>query len=336
MNITPLFRFRRRGVVLCLLLILTLLPYVQPSASANGQIEESMQMLPTLGLPPDPSCYGKVSMDNASQVLKVIQRARDSGLLGPAEEVAFNPKAQFYRGLYARNIEYYLDDSIMVILWKEDIEGNSVTFTEVKVADGSQFRRKLGGQVDGRGAVGTADDADGSGLGTCETQKHRTEEGDKHAQLRGGAEKQTLGVGEQRTEVRHGTDAHEDQRGINAGLHTDVEEVKKAAVGHDMPIAVIVGTGSVQKGFPQLRMVQGVVAHADKVAEVGEQTAEGNAAKQQRLELLHDPEVEQNKGNHDHDDVLPTAVCRKECGKTGLQREFLQDTQNIHMGLLMR
>ena len=199
-----------------------------------------------------------------------------------------------------------------------------------------QFRRKLGGQVDGRGAVGTADDADGSGLGTCEAQKHRTEEGDKHAQLRGGAEKQTLGVGEQRTEVRHGTDAHEDQRGINAGLHTDVEEVKKAAVGHDMPIAVIVGTGSVQKGFPQLRMVQGVVAHADKVAEVGEQTAEGNAAKQQRLELLHDPEVEQNKGNHDHDDVLPTAVCRKECGKTGLQREFLQDTQNIHMGLLMR
>jgi hypothetical protein len=56
-------------------------------------------MLPTLGLPPDPSCYGKVSMDDASQVLKVIQRARDSGLLGPDEEVAFNPKATFYRGL---------------------------------------------------------------------------------------------------------------------------------------------------------------------------------------------------------------------------------------------
>ena len=93
MNNTPLFRFRRCGIVLCLLLILTLLPYVQPSASANGQIEESTQMLPTLGLPPDPSCYGKVSMDDASQVLKVIQRARDSGLLGPDEEVAFNPKA---------------------------------------------------------------------------------------------------------------------------------------------------------------------------------------------------------------------------------------------------
>ena len=143
MNNTPLFRFRRCGIVLCLLLILTLLPYVQPSASANGQIEESTQMLPTLGPPPDPSCYGKVSMDDASQVLKVIQRARDSGLLGPDEEVAFNPKATFYRGLYARNIEYYLDDSIMVILWKEQIDGKSCSFAEIKVSDPSQFRRKL-------------------------------------------------------------------------------------------------------------------------------------------------------------------------------------------------
>ncbi|MDO4973770.1 MAG: phosphodiester glycosidase family protein [Eubacteriales bacterium] len=92
---------------------------------------------------PRPEGYGSVSNDNAAQMLEVIQRARDSGLLGEDERMVFDPNANFYRGGNAKDIRYYIDDTILVILWKEDIEGNSVTFTEVKVADGSQLRRKL-------------------------------------------------------------------------------------------------------------------------------------------------------------------------------------------------
>ena len=116
---------RRCCIILCLLLIFTLLPNLQTAASANGQIEYSLQLLPNIGLPPYSACYGRVSVDKASQVLTVIQQARDSGLLAEDEVVAFNPKARFYRGLHARDIEYYLEDSILVILWKEQIDGKS-------------------------------------------------------------------------------------------------------------------------------------------------------------------------------------------------------------------
>jgi hypothetical protein len=43
-------------------------------------------------------------------------------------------------------------------------------------------------------------------------------EGTEDAELRGRAEQQALGVGDQRAEVGHGADAHEDQRGIHAAL----------------------------------------------------------------------------------------------------------------------
>ena len=82
-------------------------------------------------------------MDEPEKLLEVIQDARDRGLLGPDEEVAFDPSVEFYRGVYSRDIEYYLDDSILVLLWKENMDGMCCTFTEVKVADPSQFRRKL-------------------------------------------------------------------------------------------------------------------------------------------------------------------------------------------------
>ena len=92
---------------------------------------------------PNAACYGAVTVDEAEKITEVIRQARDSGLLEPDEVTAFDPEATFYRGLHARNIEYYLDDTILVILWKENIEGMCCSFAEVKVRDASQFRRKL-------------------------------------------------------------------------------------------------------------------------------------------------------------------------------------------------
>ena len=121
-------------------LLLTVLPGIWASAESEaGRFVAESENAPA----PNPACYGSVSIDQADEVLPVIQRARDSGLLRPDEIVAFDPNAHFYRGLYARNIEYYLDDSILAILWKEEIDGKSCSFAEVKIADASQFRRKL-------------------------------------------------------------------------------------------------------------------------------------------------------------------------------------------------
>ena len=73
-------------------------------------------------------------------MLEIIQQARDYGLLGEDETVAFDPNVTFY---YDEQIEYYLDETILVICWKEVIDGNTCSFVEIKVADASQFRRKF-------------------------------------------------------------------------------------------------------------------------------------------------------------------------------------------------
>ena len=94
-------------------------------------------------LPPIESCYGTISPDEPQKVKELIALARFIGLLEKDEPVAFDPGADFYRGQFAREIEYYFDGSILAILWKENIDGMCCSFAEIKLADPSQFRRKL-------------------------------------------------------------------------------------------------------------------------------------------------------------------------------------------------
>jgi exopolysaccharide biosynthesis protein len=91
---------------------------------------------------PRADCYGTLPISEASAMLDVIAKAREYGLLEKDETMAFNPEANFY---YDSEIQYYLDETILSICWKEVIEGNTCSFSEVKVADASQFRRKLAG-----------------------------------------------------------------------------------------------------------------------------------------------------------------------------------------------
>jgi len=88
---------------------------------------------------PNPGAYGTVSIDNAAAVLEVIQKARDSGLLD-GQDVIFDPNVAFY---YDSDIQYYCDDTILVICWKELIDGFTCSCVEVKIADASQLRRKI-------------------------------------------------------------------------------------------------------------------------------------------------------------------------------------------------
>ena len=95
------------------------------------------------------SGFGQVSTANAAEILTIIQQARDSGLLEADERVVFDPNVEFNTGSYYQDIQYYLDDTLLVICWKEIIDGNTCTFCEVKMQDGSQIRRKLAGDMFG-------------------------------------------------------------------------------------------------------------------------------------------------------------------------------------------
>lgn len=88
---------------------------------------------------PDASKYGAVSITEADKVMDVVNMAMDYGLLD-GQELIFDPTTQFY---WDSDIEYYCDETILVICWKEQIENRVCSCVEVKIADGSQIRRKI-------------------------------------------------------------------------------------------------------------------------------------------------------------------------------------------------
>ena len=88
---------------------------------------------------PNPAFFGRTPVDDAAKVLEVVDRAKASGLL-EGQDVIFSTDVDFFRD---DDILWYCDDSILVICWKEWIEGRVCSCVEVKIADGSQFRRKL-------------------------------------------------------------------------------------------------------------------------------------------------------------------------------------------------
>jgi len=100
---------------------------------------------------PVEDAWGSVPNDDPEAVMEVIRQARQRGLLREDETMAFRADADFYTGSHRKDIRYYLDDTILMIAWKEVIDGNSCTLTEVKIADPTQFRRKLAGDRFGSG-----------------------------------------------------------------------------------------------------------------------------------------------------------------------------------------
>ena len=99
----------------------------------------TLQESDNAGPVPNEACYGTASIENAAEVMQVVEKARASGLLD-GQEVMFNPDINVY---YDSEIKYYCDETILAICWKELIDGNTVSCCEVKIADASQFRRKI-------------------------------------------------------------------------------------------------------------------------------------------------------------------------------------------------
>ena len=71
----------------------------------------------------------------------VVQAVVDSAAeLLEGQELIWNPDIVLMEG---SEIEYYCDETILVIAWKEAINNSACSFVEVKIAHGSQLRRAL-------------------------------------------------------------------------------------------------------------------------------------------------------------------------------------------------
>ena len=84
---------------------------------------------------PNPANFG--TTNDPADIREAIKSAAD---LLDGQSVIFDENADFVPG---EPIRYYLDDTILVITWKEYINQRCCTCAEVKVAHGSQLRRKL-------------------------------------------------------------------------------------------------------------------------------------------------------------------------------------------------
>lgn len=86
---------------------------------------------------PDQNAFG--TADDPAQLAGTIAQAMP--LMG-GQKLYFTTSAKIHPGSH---IEYYLDDSILMITWKETVDNTVYTFSEVKIAHGSQLRRFLAG-----------------------------------------------------------------------------------------------------------------------------------------------------------------------------------------------
>ena len=88
---------------------------------------------------PDAALYGET--DDVSVIRELLESFPAQQLLD-GQKTAWNGNIELLPGSVIR---YYLDETILFIEWQEVTEGAIATLTELKLADGSQLRRKLAG-----------------------------------------------------------------------------------------------------------------------------------------------------------------------------------------------
>lgn len=84
---------------------------------------------------PNPACYG--TADKPAELASVLEAAEE---LLDGQQTLFTTDTVIFEG---SKIRYYLDDTILAITWKQVVGGGVYTFSEVKIAHASQFRRFL-------------------------------------------------------------------------------------------------------------------------------------------------------------------------------------------------
>ena len=84
---------------------------------------------------PNQDCFG--TTQDPLVMEDVLKQAAD---LLDGQNTVFHTGVELKSG---SEIQYYLDDTILVVTWKQVIDNSVYTFSEVKIADPSQFRRFL-------------------------------------------------------------------------------------------------------------------------------------------------------------------------------------------------
>ena len=113
-----------------------------------SQARESLEYIPIpykidenalAGSKPDPSLFGETT--DPAVIVELLQSPLAKQLIGD-QTLAWNADIAF---LPDTSIYYYLDETILTLVWKEETSKAVGTFSEVIIADGSQLRRKIGG-----------------------------------------------------------------------------------------------------------------------------------------------------------------------------------------------
>ena len=98
---------------------------------------------------PNPECQGET--EDPAQMKGILEDARKR--LNIEEDLIFSTDTQILPGT---KIRYYLDDTIFSVTWKQPVGTCIYSFSEVKIAHPSQFRRFLSGNQYGSGVLYTA------------------------------------------------------------------------------------------------------------------------------------------------------------------------------------
>lgn len=93
--------------------------------------------LPEIGPGPMPDMSAFGTTTDPAVISAVIAEAEE---LLEGQKTVWQPDLPFYPGT---EMHYYRDDTILVIVWKEIVEERCATLAEIKIAHGSQFRRRL-------------------------------------------------------------------------------------------------------------------------------------------------------------------------------------------------
>ena len=97
-------------------------------------IPESVTVMPE----PDPECFGQAKQPE--ELAEVIRTAEQYGLID-ADEVVF--PGEDLTILNGSQIRYYLDETLLTISWRSEINGNVFNFTEAVLSHPSQFRKYI-------------------------------------------------------------------------------------------------------------------------------------------------------------------------------------------------
>lgn len=110
-----------------------------------GNVQKSYRITGTI--PPKPSRSGYGQAAAPAEMVSVI--AASEPLLN-GQTLYFSSVTDYHQDY---GIHYYQDPSILAITWKQTIQNTMYTFSEIKLADASQFRRYLSGGEYGSGKL---------------------------------------------------------------------------------------------------------------------------------------------------------------------------------------